>query len=198
MRHTDAEEMLILWCVSCDYICESICGQLCVNGNFKCVLLTFFHVFSLRFFSSFFCFFIPSFSICMRIDCWHRLVLRCSLCFLWLNLPLVSLWYFNTQMVFFRFKAGFVDTLYSWSAFNTEEIGNVIAESLKHLIKSYPIEKIHLIGELKTNSCKQCNCFRFSMAHEQKTVYFRDFKQLPDFRFYFLIFYFRPFPGRSQ
>ncbi|XP_055296585.1 uncharacterized protein LOC129565592 [Sitodiplosis mosellana] len=42
--------------------------------------------------------------------------------------------------------AGFVDTLYSWSAFNTEEIGNVIAESLKHLIQSYPVEKIHLIG----------------------------------------------------
>ncbi|XP_031628400.1 vitellogenin-2-like [Contarinia nasturtii] len=42
--------------------------------------------------------------------------------------------------------AGFVDTLYSWSAFNTEEIGNVIANSLKHLILTYPIEKIHLIG----------------------------------------------------
>lgn len=46
-----------------------------------------------------------------------------------------------------NFKAGFVDTLYSWSAFNTEEIGNVIAESLKILIRTYPIEKIHLIGE---------------------------------------------------
>lgn len=42
--------------------------------------------------------------------------------------------------------AGFVDTLYSWSAFNTEEIGKVIADSLVYLIKTYPIEKIHLIG----------------------------------------------------
>lgn len=46
-------------------------------------------------------------------------------------------------------KAGYVDTLYSWSAFNTEEIGNVIANSLEILIKSYPIENIHLIGKLK-------------------------------------------------
>lgn len=42
----------------------------------------------------------------------------------------------------------YVDTLYSWSAFNTEEIGEIIAESLGHLIKTYPIEKIHLIGKL--------------------------------------------------
>lgn len=43
-------------------------------------------------------------------------------------------------------KAGFVDTLYTWSAFNTEEIGKVVADSLAYLIKTYPIEKIHLIG----------------------------------------------------
>ncbi|XP_055296584.1 vitellogenin-1-like [Sitodiplosis mosellana] len=42
--------------------------------------------------------------------------------------------------------AEFVDTLYTWSAFNTEEIGNIISDSLQHLIRTYPIEKIHLVG----------------------------------------------------
>lgn len=42
--------------------------------------------------------------------------------------------------------AGFIDTLYTWSAFNTEEIGNIIANSLEILIKTYPISNIHLIG----------------------------------------------------
>lgn len=40
----------------------------------------------------------------------------------------------------------YVDTLYSWSAFNTEEIGNLISDSLMHLVETYPIENIHLIG----------------------------------------------------
>ncbi|XP_055298187.1 vitellogenin-1-like [Sitodiplosis mosellana] len=40
----------------------------------------------------------------------------------------------------------FIDTLYTWSAVNTEEIGKIIADSLKDLIKRYPVEKIHLIG----------------------------------------------------
>lgn len=47
-------------------------------------------------------------------------------------------------------KADFVDTLYTWSAFNTEEIGKEIGESLAYLTKTYPIEKIHLIGECDT------------------------------------------------
>lgn len=45
--------------------------------------------------------------------------------------------------------AEFVDTLYSWSAFNTEEIGNLIAVALKDLFTqypNYPIEDVHLIG----------------------------------------------------
>lgn len=42
--------------------------------------------------------------------------------------------------------AQFVDTLYTWSAFNTEDIGKLIAVGLKELTNSYPIEKIHLIG----------------------------------------------------
>lgn len=48
--------------------------------------------------------------------------------------------------MFEKKTAGFIDTLYTWSAFNTEEIGKIISESLVHLIKTYPIEKIQLIG----------------------------------------------------
>lgn len=33
------------------------------------------------------------------------------------------------------------------SAFNTDEIGKLIAIGLEQLIQSYPIEKIHIIGE---------------------------------------------------
>lgn len=40
-----------------------------------------------------------------------------------------------------------MDTLYSWSAFNTEEIGNIISDSLKILTETYPIQNIQLIGK---------------------------------------------------
>lgn len=40
----------------------------------------------------------------------------------------------------------YVDTLYSWSALNTEAIGEKIGEGLALLSESYPLEKIHLIG----------------------------------------------------
>ncbi len=46
--------------------------------------------------------------------------------------------------------ATFVDTLYTWSAFNTEEIGKLIGAALKELVTlypKYPIENIHLIGK---------------------------------------------------
>ncbi|KNC26383.1 Vitellogenin-3 [Lucilia cuprina] len=42
--------------------------------------------------------------------------------------------------------ASFVDTLYTWSAFNTEDLGMNIAEGLKQLIKIVPVQNIHLIG----------------------------------------------------
>ncbi|XP_001354610.2 vitellogenin-3 [Drosophila pseudoobscura] len=42
--------------------------------------------------------------------------------------------------------ARFVDTLYTWSAFNTEEIGENIAHGLVHLLDLVPVENIHLIG----------------------------------------------------
>ncbi|XP_036345404.1 vitellogenin-1-like, partial [Rhagoletis pomonella] len=40
----------------------------------------------------------------------------------------------------------YVDTLYKWSAMNTEEIGESIGKGLKHLIKVVPLQNIHLIG----------------------------------------------------
>lgn len=43
-------------------------------------------------------------------------------------------------------SGAYVDTLYSWSAFNTEPIGVLIAEALVDLTATYPVEKIHLIG----------------------------------------------------
>ncbi|XP_061386580.1 vitellogenin-1-like [Musca vetustissima] len=39
-----------------------------------------------------------------------------------------------------------IQTLYSWSAFNTDEIGNILAESLQRLTQCIPVENIHLIG----------------------------------------------------
>lgn len=79
----------------------------------------------------------------------HRLLIQVS--FINFNRFFILVRYENFWLIycFFPFHfitAGFVDTLYSWSAFNTEEIGNVISESLSFLIKTYPIQKIHLIG----------------------------------------------------
>lgn len=48
--------------------------------------------------------------------------------------------------------AQYVDTLYEWSAFNTGEIGNIIAAGLVNLTESYPRSKIHLIGKKPLNS----------------------------------------------
>ncbi|XP_017484585.1 PREDICTED: vitellogenin-1-like [Rhagoletis zephyria] len=42
--------------------------------------------------------------------------------------------------------ANFVDTLYIWSAFNTDEIGEHLAEGLVLLTDVVPVENIHLIG----------------------------------------------------
>lgn len=42
--------------------------------------------------------------------------------------------------------AAYVDSLYTWSAFNTDEIGRIIAQGLVELLKVYPKENIHLIG----------------------------------------------------
>ncbi|KAH8343333.1 hypothetical protein KR059_008539, partial [Drosophila kikkawai] len=42
--------------------------------------------------------------------------------------------------------ARFVDTLYTWSAFNTEEIGENIARGLVKLLDLVPVSNIHLIG----------------------------------------------------
>lgn len=42
--------------------------------------------------------------------------------------------------------ARYVDTLYSWSAFNTEELGIAVGKGLAELIDFVPVENIHLIG----------------------------------------------------
>lgn len=45
------------------------------------------------------------------------------------------------------FLADFVDTLYAWSAFNTEIIGEYLGYAILKLFESsYPHESIHLIG----------------------------------------------------
>lgn len=43
--------------------------------------------------------------------------------------------------------ADYVDTLYSWSALNTDVIGEHIGVGLTHLIELTPLRNIHLIGE---------------------------------------------------
>ncbi|KFB44439.1 hypothetical protein ZHAS_00012224 [Anopheles sinensis] len=45
--------------------------------------------------------------------------------------------------------AEYVDTLYTWSAFNTNDLGKGLADGLKGLIKYVPLERIHLIGSHK-------------------------------------------------
>jgi hypothetical protein len=42
--------------------------------------------------------------------------------------------------------ARYVDTLYAWSAFNTQELGKGLGMGLAELIKVVPLEKIHLMG----------------------------------------------------
>lgn len=43
-------------------------------------------------------------------------------------------------------KAAYVDTLYAWSAFNTELIGEYINQALQKLVQEFSPENIHLIG----------------------------------------------------
>jgi hypothetical protein len=42
--------------------------------------------------------------------------------------------------------AQYVDTLYAWSAFNTQELGKGLGKGIAELINVVPIEKIHLMG----------------------------------------------------
>lgn len=42
--------------------------------------------------------------------------------------------------------AKFVDTLYTWSAFNTKGVGEIIGKALVKFTNHVPVEKIHLIG----------------------------------------------------
>ncbi|XP_063706112.1 vitellogenin-3-like [Culicoides brevitarsis] len=51
----------------------------------------------------------------------------------------------DTNFVFID-SARYVDTLYAWSAFNTQELGDAIGEGLVSLSKLVPTENIHVIG----------------------------------------------------
>lgn len=42
--------------------------------------------------------------------------------------------------------ARYVDTLYAWSAFNTQELGEGLGKGLAELISFVPLENIHLMG----------------------------------------------------
>lgn len=42
--------------------------------------------------------------------------------------------------------ARYVDTLYAWSAFNTQELGKGLGMGLAELVKVVPLEKIHIMG----------------------------------------------------
>lgn len=42
--------------------------------------------------------------------------------------------------------ARYVDTLYAWSAFNTQELGKGLGQGLAELINVVPLENIHLMG----------------------------------------------------
>lgn len=58
----------------------------------------------------------------------------------------------NVNFCFCDFKAldtaAYLDTLYQWSAFDTETIGMYVGNALAQLVQSYPVEKIHLMGLL--------------------------------------------------
>ena len=42
--------------------------------------------------------------------------------------------------------ARYVDTLYTWSAFNTQQLGMAVGEGLAELIHYVPLENIHVMG----------------------------------------------------
>lgn len=42
--------------------------------------------------------------------------------------------------------ARYVDTLYAWSAFNTQELGRGLGSGIAELAKLIPLEKIHIMG----------------------------------------------------
>lgn len=42
--------------------------------------------------------------------------------------------------------ARYVDTLYAWSAFNTQELGKGLGKGIAELINVVPLDKIHLMG----------------------------------------------------
>lgn len=57
----------------------------------------------------------------------------------------VFIW--NESILLLAILADFIDTLYAWSAFNTEIIGQYLGYAVLKLFQSsYPLGSIHLIG----------------------------------------------------
>jgi hypothetical protein len=44
-------------------------------------------------------------------------------------------------------SARYVDTLYTWSAFNTNQLGEYLGDALAELVNLIPLAKIHVIGK---------------------------------------------------
>lgn len=53
-------------------------------------------------------------------------------------------WYKSLNKAFDT--AHFVDSLYSWSAFNTEGVGKIVGAAVAELSKVVDVDGIHLIG----------------------------------------------------
>lgn len=45
--------------------------------------------------------------------------------------------------------AHFIDSLYTWSAFNTEGVGKIVGGAVAELTKVIDVDKVHLIGKLE-------------------------------------------------
>jgi Lipase len=83
--------------------------------------------------------------------------------------------------------ARYVDTLYTWSAFNTKELGKAVGEGLAELINYVPKENIHLMGHSLGNQLFNdisdfaitFLSYYYTQAHTLQEVQARDFRKKP-------------------
>lgn len=50
--------------------------------------------------------------------------------------------------------ANFIDSLYTWSAFNTEGVGKIVGAAIAEIGKEIDVNGIHLIGKKKRTQLK--------------------------------------------
>jgi Lipase len=63
-------------------------------------------------------------------------------------------------------SARYIDTLYTWSAFNTNQLGEYLGDALAELINFVPLEKIHVVGKkLKYFEFNICFSLYFISGH---------------------------------